>query len=320
MRNILVVGAAGQIGSELVPYMREIYGNDHVVATDLHDPKDVSVAIGGPYETLDALDAKAMYELVKKYNIDTIFNLVAVLSAKGEANPQLSWKINMESLFNALEISKQTKGAVFTPSSIGAFGPTTPMDNTPQDTLMRPSTIYGISKVAAELLGDYYHLKYGVDARGLRYPGIISNVTLPGGGTTDYAVEIYYEALKTGRYTCNLSAGTFLDMMYMPDALNAAVALMEADPSRLVHRNCFNVTAMSFDPEIIAAAIRKHIPDFVLEYNVDPIKQAIANSWPNSMDDSAARQEWDWNAEYDLESMTTDMLCKLRKKLNITDR
>jgi len=221
----------------------------------------------------------------------------------------------METTFNCLEIMKDVKGAVFTPSSIGAFGASTPQDQTPQDTIMRPTTIYGISKVAGELLADYYHLKYGVDARGLRYPGIISNVTLPGGGTTDYAVEIYYEAIKNKSYTSNLSAGTFLDMMYMPDALRSAVELMEADPAKLVHRNCFNVTAMSFDPEIIAAAIRKHIPDFRLDYNVDPIKQAIANSWPNSMDDSAARSEWGWKHEYDLELMTSDMIEKVSAKL-----
>ncbi len=319
MKNILVVGAAGQIGSELVPYLRGIYGEKHVIASDLHPCVTGPLCDNGIYEQLDALDGTAMYDIVKKYNVDTILNLVAVLSAKGEANPQLSWKINMESLFNALEISRQTKGAVFTPSSIGAFGPSTPMDGTPQDTIMRPTTIYGISKVAAELLGDYYHLKYGVDARGLRYPGIISNVTLPGGGTTDYAVEIYYEALKEGSYTCNLSAGTFLDMMYMPDALKAAVELMEADPQRLVHRNCFNVTAMSFDPEIIAASIRKHLPHFRLDYNIDPIKQAIANSWPNSMDDSAAREEWDWSPVYDLDGMTADMIMNLKLKLNIQD-
>lgn len=320
MKNILVIGAAGQIGSELVPYLQSIYGEKHIVASDLYPAQDSELSKIAIYETLDALNGDAMYDIVKKYNIDTIFNLVAVLSAKGEANPRLSWKINMDSLFNALEISKQTKGAVFTPSSIGAFGPTTPMDDTPQDTVMRPSTVYGISKVAAELLGDYYYLKYGVDARGLRYPGIISNVTLPGGGTTDYAVEIYYEALKTGSYKCNLSPGTFLDMMYMPDALKAAVSLMEADPSRLVHRNCFNVTAMSFDPEILASAIRKHIPDFKIEYHTDPIKQAIANSWPNRMDDSAAKAEWDWSPQYDLPTMTEDMFTKLRVKLNIQDR
>ncbi|MCB5279111.1 MAG: NAD-dependent epimerase/dehydratase family protein [Candidatus Cloacimonetes bacterium] len=315
MKNILVIGAAGQIGSELVPYLRNIYGEKNVVATYNHTPLPQDLTEAGPSEKMNATEGNSMNEVVKKYNIDTIFNLVAVLSAKGEANPAQSWKINMDTTFNCLEIMKEVKGAVFTPSSIGAFGPTTPLDNTPQDTIMRPTTIYGISKVAGELLGDYYHLKYGVDARGLRYPGIISNVTLPGGGTTDYAVEIYYDAIKNKRYVCNLPAGTFLDMMYMPDALRSAVQLMEADPAKLVHRNCFNVTAMSFDPEIIAAAIRKHIPEFVLEYNVDPIKKSIADSWPNSMDDSAARNEWGWKPEYDLDSMTRDMIEKVSAKL-----
>ncbi len=317
MRNILVLGAAGQIGSELVPYLRNIYSADAVIATDINDKVPASLKEAGPYIVLDALNGADMLAAVKKYNIDTIFNLVAVLSAKGEQNPTLAWKINMGSLFNALEISRETKGAVFTPSSIGAFGPTTPKDNTPQDTVMRPSTIYGVSKVAAELLGDYYYTRFGVDARGLRYPGIISYVTLPGGGTTDYAVEIYYKALQEGCYTCNLKAGSFLDMMYMPDALRAAVELMEADPSKLIHRNSFNVSAMSFDPELIAASIKKQLPHFELKYDIDPIKQSIADSWPNSMDDSCARAEWNWKPEYDLDSMTKDMLAKLRLKLGI---
>lgn len=315
MKNILVIGAAGQIGSELVPYLRNIYGDSHVVATYNHTPLPQELMEAGPSAKVNATEGTALNDVVRKHNIDTIFNLVAVLSAKGEANPANSWKINMDTTFNCLEIMKEVKGALFTPSSIGAFGPTTPLDNTPQDTIMRPTTIYGISKVAGELLGDYYYLKYGVDARGLRYPGIISNVTLPGGGTTDYAVEIYYEAIKQKKYICNLPAGTFLDMMYMPDALRSAVELMEADASKLIHRNCFNVTAMSFDPEIIAAAIRKHIPEFVLEYNVDPIKKAIADSWPNSMDDSAARNEWGWKPEYDLDGMTMDMIEKVSAKL-----
>lgn len=317
MRNILVLGAAGQIGSELVPYLRNIYSADSVVATDINDKVPASLKDAGPFVVLDALNGAEMLATVKKYNIDTIFNLVAVLSARGEQDPTFAWKVNMESLINALEISRQTKGAVFTPSSIGAFGPTTPKDNTPQDTIMRPSTIYGVSKVAAELLGDYYHAKFGVDARGLRYPGIISYVTLPGGGTTDYAVEIYYKALQEGSYTCNLKAGSFLDMMYMPDALRAAVELMEADPSKLIHRNSFNVSAMSFDPELIAASIKKELPHFELKYEIDPIKQSIADSWPNSMDDSCARDEWNWKPEYDLDSMTKDMLAKLRLKLGI---
>lgn len=316
MKNILVLGSAGQIGSELVPYLRNIYGNNNVVATYHRQPLIPEIKDGGPCENLDALEPDKVMNAVKKYNIDTIINLVAVLSAVGESKPTLAWKINMDSMLNVLEIAKEAHCAVFIPSSIGAFGPTTPHDNTPQDTIMRPTTIYGISKVAAELLGDYYFLKYGVDARGLRYPGIISNVTLPGGGTTDYAVEIYYEAIKNKSYVCYLKPGTFLDMMYMPDALRALVDLMEADPSRLKHRNCFNVTAMSFDPEMIAAEIKKHIPEFHMEYQIDSVTQAIADSWPNKMDDSAAREEWGWKPEYDLASMTEDMLRVLSTKLS----
>ena len=316
MKKILVLGSAGQIGSELVPYLRNLYGNNNVVATYHRHPLISEIRDGGPCENLDALEPDKVMDAVKKYNIDTIINLVAVLSAVGESKPTLAWKINMDSMLNVLEIAKEAHCAVFIPSSIGAFGPTTPLDNTPQDTIMRPTTIYGISKVAAELLGDYYFLKYGVDARGLRYPGIISNVTLPGGGTTDYAVEIYYDAIKNKSYVCYLKPGTFLDMMYMPDALRALVDLMEADPSRLKHRNCFNVSAMSFDPEMIAAEIKKHIPEFHMEYQIDPVKQAIADSWPNRMDDSVAREEWGWNPEYDLASMTEDMLRVLSPKLS----
>ena len=218
-------------------------------------------------------------------------------------------------MYNILEVARDLKCAVFTPSSIGAFGPTTPLDNTPQDTIQRPNTMYGVTKVAGELLCDYYFKRFGVDTRGVRYPGIISNETLPGGGTTDYAVEIYYEAIKHKKYTCNLPAGTFLDMMYMPDAIKAGIDLMEADPARLKHRNAFNVTAMSFDPEIIAESIRKYIPEFTMDYDVDPVKKAIAETWPNSMNDSAAREEWGWVPEYDLEAMTKDMIQVLSKKL-----
>ncbi len=315
MRNILIVGAAGQIGSELVPYLRNIYGDAHVVASDLHDKVPSELKEGGPYEILNALDDSKFNELIRRYKTDTIFNLVAVLSARGEADPVLAWKINMGALFNSLELARSYKCAVFTPSSIGAFGKSTPQDGTPQDTIMRPTTVYGVSKVAGELLADYYHVKFDVDTRGVRYPGIISNVTLPGGGTTDYAVEIFYEAIKNRHYTCNLKAGTYLDMMYMPDALKAVVMLMEADPARLRHRNCFNVSAMSFEPETILAEIRKHIPDFTMDYKVDPVRQGIADSWPNWMDDSAAREEWGWKPDYDLPRVTADMLKVLTLKL-----
>jgi len=231
-----------------------------------------------------------------------------------EEKPQAAWNVGVNGVYNLLEIAREYKCALFFPSSIGAFGPSTPLDFTPQDTIQRPSTMYGVTKVAGELLSDYYHKRFGVDTRGLRYPGIISNVTLPGGGTTDYAVEIYYAAIKEKKFTCPLPAGTFLDMMYMPDALDAAIDLMEADPAKLKHRNAFNVSAMSFDPEIIANEIKKHIPDFVMDYDVDPVKKGIADSWPNKMDDSAAREEWGWNPKYDLNAMTLDMLKVIGEK------
>ncbi|HOW20762.1 MAG TPA: NAD-dependent epimerase/dehydratase family protein [Tenuifilaceae bacterium] len=315
MKNILVVGAGGQIGSELVPYLRKIYGNEHVVAADINSSACIHLAEEGPFEELDALKADRYLEIVKKYRIDTIFNLVALLSATGEKKPQLAWHVNMGALMNSLEIARENSCAVFTPSSIGAFGPTSPLDNTPQDTVMRPTTIYGICKVTGELLSDYYFLKYGVDTRSVRFPGIISNVTLPGGGTTDYAVEIFYGAVQHKHYVCPLPEGTYLDMMYMPDALDACVQLMEADPSKLKHRNSFNVTAMSFEPSQVYSAIRRRIPDFTMEYSVDPVKKAIADSWPNYMDDSCARQEWGWSPKWNLETMTDDMLRAIGEKM-----
>ncbi len=315
MKRILVTGAVGQIGSELTMALRGKYGNDNVVAGGRKTKPSDKLLGSGPFETVDCTDAKVLANVVKKYDIDTIYHLAAILSAVAEANPVLAWNVNINGLYNVLEVSREFNCAVFTPSSIGAFGPTTPLDNTPQDTIQRPNTMYGVTKVSGELLCDYYFKRFGVDTRGVRYPGIISNETLPGGGTTDYAVEIYYEAIKHKKYTCNLPAGTFLDMMYMPDAIKAGIDLMEADPSKLKHRNAFNVTAMSFDPEIIAAAIRKHIPEFTMDYDVDPVKKAIADTWPNSMDDSAAREEWGWEPEYNLEVMTKDMLNVLSKKL-----
>jgi len=315
MKKILVTGAVGQIGSELTMSLRDKYGNDNVVAGGRKTKPSEKLLNSGPFEIVDCNDAKAIANAVKKYNIDTIYHLAAILSAVAEANPVLAWNVNINGLYNVLEVSREFNCAVFTPSSIGAFGLTTPLDNTPQDTIQRPNTMYGVTKVSGELLCDYYYKRFGVDTRGVRYPGIISNETLPGGGTTDYAVEIYYEAIKHKKYTCNLPAGTFLDMMYMPDAIKAGIDLMEADPVRLKHRNAFNVTAMSFDPEIIAGEIRKHIPEFTIDYNIDPVKKAIAESWPNSMDDSAAREEWGWEPDYDLEAMTKDMLEVLSKKL-----
>ena len=259
-------------------------------------------------------DAKQLAEIVDKYNIDTIYNLAALLSAVAESKPLLAWDIQMNGLLNILEIAREKKCAVFTPSSIGAFGPDTPHHNTPQDTIQRPRTMYGITKVSCELLSDYYFNKYGVDTRSVRFPGLISNVTLPGGGTTDYAVEIYYAAIQGKEFVCPIKEGTFMDMMYMPDALKAAIDIMDADPSKLIHRNSFNITAMSFDPEIIKNEILKHIPDFKMRYDVDPIRQKIAESWPDNMDDSCARKEWGWKPQYDLSDMTVDMIKELRKK------
>jgi len=317
MKKILVTGAVGQIGSELTMSLRERYGNDNVVAAGHRTKPGEKLFGSGPFEYIDCCDINAIDNIVKKYDIDLIFHLAAILSAVAEAKPQLAWDVNINGLYNVLEVARENKCAVFTPSSIGAFGPTTPVDNTPQDTIQRPNTMYGVTKVSGELLCDYYYKRFGVDTRGVRYPGIISNVTLPGGGTTDYAVEIYYEALKNKKYTCFLAEGTYLDMMYMPDAINAAIDLMEADSDKLKHRNAFNVTAMSFAPEHICAEIKKHIPEFEMIYNVDPVRQAIADSWPNSMDDSAAREEWGWKPEYDLSKMTEDMLIELKKKLKL---
>lgn len=315
MKNILLIGSTGQIGSELTMTLRKHYGGDNVVAGYIPgaEPKG-ELLESGPAEVVDITNATQIAEVVDKYKIDTIYNLAALLSAVAEAKPQLAWHIGLGGLFNVLEVSREKKCAVFTPSSIGAFGNDTPKDNTPQDTIQRPKTMYGVTKVSGELLGDYYFHRFGVDTRSVRFPGLISNVALPGGGTTDYAVEIYYAAVKGEKFVCPIKAGTYMDMMYMPDALNACIQLMEADPSRLVHRNSFNIASMSFEPEQIAASIRKYIPDFQMEYNVDPLRQGIAESWPNSLDDSCARKEWDWKPSYDLDSMTKDMIDALRKR------
>ncbi len=308
MKNILVIGSVGQIGSELTLELRKRYGNSNVVAGFRRTVPTGELLESGPSEMIDATDAQSIADVVKKYKIDTIYNLAAILSAVGESKPQVAWNIGIGGVMNCLEVARENNCAVFFPSSIGAFGDNTPHKDTPQDTIQRPGTMYGVTKVSGELLSDYYYKRFGVDTRGVRYPGIISNVTLPGGGTTDYAVEIYYEAIKTGKFECPLDKGTFLDMMYMPDAIDAAIDIMEADPDKLIHRNCFNISAMSFDPEMIAAAIKKIIPNFEITYNVEPMKQRIANSWPDNMDDSAARKEWGWDPKWNLENMTEDML------------
>jgi len=317
MKRILITGALGQIGTELTMYLRKQYGKDNVVASSRRKRGDESFFETGPFEILDVNDAQGIADICKKYRINQIIHLAAILSAKAEENPQEAYKINMNGTYNVLEVAREQGIAVFTPSSIAAFGTGTPADNTPQDTIQRPNTMYGVTKVAGELLCDYYYWKFGVDTRGVRFPGIISYETLPGGGTTDYAVHIFYEALKNKKYTCFIKAGTFMDMMYMPDALKAIHDLMEANPEKLKHRNAFNVTAMSFEPEMLAAEIRKHIPEFEMSYDVDPVRQSIADSWPNSLDDSCAREEWGWCPQYDLSSMTVDMLQKLAEKLNI---
>jgi nucleoside-diphosphate-sugar epimerase len=311
MQNILVTGATGQIGSELTIALRQQYGEGHVVAAGHRRPPDRALVESGPYCRLDVREREVVHQVVHDYHIDTIYHLASVLSAVAEQTPALAWHVNMQGLHNVLEVAQEAACAVFFPSSIGAFGPETPAVQTPQVTIQRPKTMYGITKLAGELLCDYYHRRFGVDTRGLRLPGLISYTTPPGGGTTDYAVEIYYAAVQHGHYACFLKPETRLDMMYMPDALRAAMALMEADGTRLRHRNAYNVTAMSFAPQDIAAEIHKALPSFTITYAVDPVRQAIADSWPRSMDDTVARLEWGWRPRCDLAAMTQDMLAKL---------
>ncbi|MEE3465714.1 MAG: NAD-dependent epimerase/dehydratase family protein [Candidatus Cryptobacteroides sp.] len=318
MKNILVVGSTGQIGSELTMKLRREIPQSTVVAGYIPgaEPKGALLE-SGPSAIADVRDAAGLAEIVTKYKIDTIYNLAALLSAVAERKPLLAWDIQMNGLLNILEIAREKGVAVFTPSSIGSFGPETPHVGTPQDTIQRPRSMYGVTKVATELLSDYYFHKYGVDTRSVRFPGLISYTTLPGGGTTDYAVEVYYSAVKGEEFTCPIAPGTYMDMMYMPDALHAAIMLMEADPSRLKHRNSFNIASMSFEPEQIFAKIREYIPSLQVRYEVDPVRQAIATSWPDSMDDSCAREEWDWKPTYDMDSMTVDMIKNLRLKLGV---
>ncbi len=316
MRNILVIGSTGQIGSELTMKLRREVPGSTVVAGYIPgaEPKG-ELLESGPSAIADVRDAAGLASIVTEYKIDTIYNLAALLSAVAERKPLLAWDIQMNGLLNILEIAREKGCAVFTPSSIGSFGPETPHVGTPQDTIQRPRSMYGVTKVATELLSDYYFHKYGVDTRSVRFPGLISYTTLPGGGTTDYAVEVYYSAVKGEEFVCPIAPGTFMDMMYMPDALHAAIQLMNADPSRLKHRNSFNIASMSFEPEQIFAKIREYIPGLRVRYEVDPVRQAIATSWPDSMDDSCARTEWDWRPHYDMDSMTQDMIKNLKIKL-----
>lgn len=315
MKNILVIGSTGQIGSELTMKLRSIYGNNAVVAGYIPgaEPKG-ELAESGPKEVVDITNAQQIADAVKKYDIDSIYNLAALLSAVAESKPLLAWKIGIGGLMNTLEVARECKCAVFTPSSIGSFGPNAPKDGTPQDTIQQPRTMYGVTKVSGELLSNYYFTRFGVDTRSVRFPGLISYVTPPGGGTTDYAVDIYYSAVKGEKFECPIKAGTFMDMMYMPDALRAAIEIMEANPERLIHRNSFNIASMSFDPEIIYNCIKKYIPSFEMEYKNDPLRQGIADSWPNRLDDTCARVEWDWKPQYDLDTMTRDMIEKLKVK------
>jgi nucleoside-diphosphate-sugar epimerase len=298
-----------------VPALRARYGAEQVVASDIrHAPAGAAVS-DYAFEHVDGTQPHQIQEAVRRHDVGTIYHLAALLSAIAEGRPQVAWNLNVGGLYNVLEVARQYGLAVFFPSSIGAFGPTTPRDHTPQDTIQRPTTIYGVTKVAGELLCDYYHHRFGVDTRGLRLPGLISHVAPPGGGTTDYAVDIFYQAIRYRHYTCFLRPDTRLDMMYMPDAIQAIMHLMAADGGQLRHRNAFNVTAMNFTPEELAAAIRVHIPEFVVDYEVDPIRQSIADSWPRSLDDGAARAEWGWAPAFDLAAMTKDMLDKLRLRL-----
>ena len=314
MKKILVTGALGQIGSELVNKLREIYGTSNVIGTDIRKHDDQTE--GAPFEIVDVTDADRLYEVAKEPRVDTVMHLAALLSAKAETKPKLAWDLNMGGLVNALEVARELDLQFFTPSSIGAFGPSTPKNQTPQDTLQRPTTMYGVNKVAGELLCDYYYHRFGLDTRGVRYPGLISYKTPPGGGTTDYAVEIYYEAIKNKAYTSYIAENTYMDMMYMPDALNAIIQLMEADPAKLVHRNAFNISAISAAPGDFARAIQKYIPEFTLSYNVDPERQKIADSWPNSLDSTAAEKEWGFKAAYDIDKMTKAMIENIGTKVN----
>ena len=314
MKKIMITGALGQIGTELVVKCRELYGNDNVLATDIREPEAGSAIADGPFEILDVTDKNKMTEIVESFKPDTLMHMAALLSATAEKNPQFAWDLNMGGLLNALEVAREYDLQFFTPSSIGAFGPSTPKVNTPQVTIQRPTSMYGVNKVAGELLCQYYFDKFGVDTRSVRFPGLISHIKEPGGGTTDYAVDIYFKAIREGQYTSYIAKDTFMDMMYMEDAIDAIIKLMEADGVKLINRNAYNLSAMSIEPEMVKAAIQEHYPDFKLNYEVDPDRQGIADSWPNSIDTSCARAEWGFNPKYDLTKMTEVMLKEISNK------
>jgi nucleoside-diphosphate-sugar epimerase len=312
--KIMVTGALGQIGTELTSALRARYGAENVIATDCRPQPSRNLRDSGPFHTVDVMEIDALDQVIRQYNIDTVFHLAALLSATGEQKPQLCWHVNMDGTFNVLELGVRYQMArVIIPSSIAVWGKGVPLENTPQETVLKPATMYGITKVCGELLGDYYVDRFGLDVRGLRYPGIISHQTPPGGGTTDYAVAIFYDAVEKGSYSCFVREDTVLPMMYMPDAIRGTVLLAEADFSRLRHHSDFNIAAMSFSAGELAQAIRQHFPLFKVSYEPD-YHQAIADSWPRSIDDSAAREEWGWKPEWDLASMTRDMIEHLRNK------
>jgi nucleoside-diphosphate-sugar epimerase len=314
--SILVLGAAGQIGSDLVLKLREVYGSDRVIATDVKVLRD-EIREGGPFQITDVLDFNAVSRIINQFQVTQVYLLAALLSATAEQNPKLAWKLNMEGLFNILDLAREKNFKVFWPSSIAVFGPTTPKVKTPQHTIMEPSTVYGISKQAGERWCEYYFSRFGVDVRSLRYPGLISYTSPPGGGTTDYAVDIYHQALEKGSYECFLNADTALPMMYMPDALDATINLMNASTDKIKIRSSYNLAGMSFSPKLIADEIKKHLRDFKMTYKPD-FRQAIADSWPNSIDDTPAREDWGWQEKFDLSAMTIDMLKNLKEQKMIT--
>lgn len=314
MERIIITGALGQIGTELTLKLREIYGDDNVLATDIKPPEEGPLA-GKRFEILDVRNYKEMAHICEHFKADTMIHMASLLSATAENNPLLAWDINMGGLVNALEVSRKFGLQFFTPSSIGAFGPSTPKDNTPQTTVQRPTTMYGVNKVSGELLCDYYYTKFGVDTRGIRFPGLISHVKEPGGGTTDYAVEVYFEAVKHGTYRSYIDRETYMDMMYMDDAVDAIIQLMEAPNENLQDRNAFNVSGMSIEPGMLAAEIKKYIPEFTIYYEVDETRQRIAESWPDAVDVSAAKEQWGFHPKYSLVEMTKEMLTSIREKI-----